>query len=355
MPSHLAHQIFIEDALRRTGIDRKVAIDGRLLTLGAQGPDIFYHNQMSTPSAFAYGSIVHRGGYGGMSAAMFSHAAANSRDGALSYLLGYASHAILDRHTHSFINYWSGWYDKNNPDTARLRGMHPFLERLIDVEILRRYRNRTPVEYGFFSRVDCGDDLPDEIEEMLRTGLRSVYPRAARDQRLRERLRNAYHDTRWYYRATDRVDQEYMREARQRELLDQGLPRWLSIVHPPSIPRDLDVLNLTHRRWCEPCSRRESHTEDFLQLFEQGLMEMVGVVRTIHAAWREVADGNHAVEEGSTTLMEATARVETVIGNSDLSDRRETARPCRKRYSDPLPLAALQEEIKAAIDAGRAG
>lgn len=360
MPSHLTHQVFVEEAIRRaSNANTKVApsgdVDGAALTLGAQGPDTFYHNQRRKPSALEYGSMIHRRGYGRLCAKIFRQAASTENDAvrasAGAYLIGFASHAILDRHTHPFINYWSGWWDRSNSDTERLRGMHPFLERLIDVHVLKRYRFTTPLAYGFYKRVTCGDEPPAWLLAIQEAAMRATYPRAARDGQLRARLTSAYLDTLGYYRFTDKVDTEYLAEARRRELAGEVSSRWLAIVHPPSIPRDLDVMNAQHRRWCHPCSSREVHEESFWELFERGLDEMTEVVHAIWGAWSLAT--NRDLDTGA--VDDAADQVERAVGNFNLSDGRENERPCEKRHSDPLPLPQLLDEIRERIDSGTIG
>lgn len=347
MPSHLTHQILLEEALAASGLTRPIAgSNAPYAVLGAQGPDLFLHNQRRKPSALLYGSLAHRRGFGAVCAGMYRWAATESLDRnspTFAYTVGFAGHAILDRHAHPFINYWSGWRRQDDPATERLRGMHPFLERLIDIEVLARFRSTTPLEFGFFDQIRGAKLEP--ITELLSAGLKAVYPSARRDTSLAERINSAYLDTMGYYEFTDHVDVAYLRQALERESRPEVSTRWLSIVHPPIIPRDLDVMNEAHRDWTHPCSSREHHQESFWELFERARAQMAQIASVMHSAW-EVNVDRATVESNAQTIEQA-------VGNANLSDGRPTERPCHKQYSSPLPLPELQNEIRAAIGVER--
>lgn len=348
MPSHLSHQLFVEAVLRETDISGPLhPAVSPYLVLGAQGPDIFYHNQRRKPSSLLYGPLMHRHGYGDVCAGMFLHAAPESADRQswqFAYVMGFASHAILDRHTHPFINYWSGWRVPHDEQTEHLRGMHPFLERLIDAEVLARHRNCEPKAFGFYSQVQCGSEPPEPLVELLAGGLQHAYARARRDAVLHQRMRSAYLDTMGFYSWTDAVDLDFLRRGLDREREEGASPRWLSIVHPPFVPRDLDVMNTAERRWTHPCSAREERRESFWELFENARTEMEDVAKRISAAWEPVGSPRE--------LSERSTAIAAAVGNANLSDGRPTERPCQKRHSDPLPLYELQQEIRRIIADG---
>ncbi len=349
MPSHVAHLLFADDVLGATtphpGL-RALAEPPhrRYLVLGAQGPDIFYHNQRRRPTSIAYGSLMHRRGYGTCVAHMCEWAAGQglgiaSWAGAL--IVGFTTHAVLDRHTHPFINAHSGWPEPGDRTTETYRSMHPFLERLIDVELLRMRRGIHPNDLGFYRRVTCGESAPAQWIDLMNHALSGTYRKASLDRNLDERLRNAYLDAMGYYRFTDRVDGAYLEEALAREDAGQIGPRWLSIIHPPEVPHELDVLNQSGRSWPHPCPDGPTTTKSFLDCYEQALEGARAVIVRVAEAW-----------SGSTVDR---SRVEEAVTNWNLSDGRATERPCRKHYARPLPLRELQTRIRESIRSGSAG
>lgn len=350
MPSHVTHLLFAHDVVERSRHAGRLGTLLRrrahpFLILGAQGPDIFYHNQRRRPTGLAYGSLMHRRAYGRAVASMWvaaREAGLEADSWAGGWVLGFASHAILDRHTHPYINARAGWPVPGEPDTERFRYMHPFLERLIDVSLLEAKGGKHPNDIDFFSQVDCGADPPDAWVDLMTRALTATYAKAADDTRLADRLRSAYLDTMGYYRFTNFVDGPYLEEGLRREEAEDARRRWLSIVHPPNVPTDIDVLNLSHREWPHPCSSHERSTKSFPDLYAGALDEGVAMVDRIVAAWDEPTDSGRSI-------------IETAVGNWNLSDGRPTERPCPRRHADPLPLYEVQERIRESIRRGRGG
>jgi len=315
------------------------------LVLGAQGPDIFYHNQRRKPSGLAYGSLMHRRGYGTAVAHMWKW----SRDQGLgtdswaaAWIVGFASHAILDRHTHPYINARSGWVEAGKPETERFRSMHPFLERLVDVELLRLRNGKHPNDVDFFTQSNCGEAPPPEWVELMSYALRNTYRKGRDDDRLDSRLRSAYLDTTGFYRFTNCVDAAHLREGLAREKRGDVGDRWLSIVHPPTVPGELDVLNRGHHPWTHPCSSREVHHEGFEELYQRAVDEGASMIDRMVRVWNRQDD-------------EAFAEIEAVVANWNLSDGRQSERPCTKHHATPLPLREAQDELRRRIRDGEAG
>jgi hypothetical protein len=88
MPSQILHTLFGEDVIQAVssalgsrfgpaaeGFREALLGDYRgAFALGCQGPDIFYHNQMTSPVALEYGTLLHRRAYGTFTAALLSRA-----------------------------------------------------------------------------------------------------------------------------------------------------------------------------------------------------------------------------------------------------------------------------------------
>ncbi|MFW5717307.1 MAG: hypothetical protein ACOC0E_07675, partial [Spirochaetota bacterium] len=143
-------------------------------------------------------------------------------------------------------------------------------------------------------------------------------------------------------RFTNRVDRESLREALARAEAREEDRRWLSIVHPPQVPPDVDVLNRRHREWVHPCDESETSTESFLDCYARALDESSRAVTSIATAWELPA-------------ARAAGEIAAAVKDWNLSDGRPTERPCAKRFSTPLPLARVQERIWESIRAADDG
>ncbi|HUX12570.1 MAG TPA: zinc dependent phospholipase C family protein [Spirochaetia bacterium] len=339
MPSHVAHLVFAEEVvIRAFGSDTPLQNRfGNFLALGAQGPDVFFHNQRTMPTGIRYGILLHRHGYGKFVAGMVDAVRARSvpfESEAGAFAAGFLTHAILDRHTHPFINYFSGWVDPDEVSSARHRSMHPFFERIIDLFVLARYRSLGINRYNFFSRVDCGDELPEAVETMEAAAMRLCYRRARRDEELFTRLRNAYRDTMGYYRYSNRITPARLKEAMRREESGELGSRWLAILHPFALDGATDYLNEKHDRWTDPCDESRQLTDSFWDLFDRALESAAGPIAALRDAWA-----------GALPLES----LENAIGNGGLSDTNGEEAPCRKLYSRPLALADLLLYLRACI------
>lgn len=340
MPSHVAHLVFAEQVRDSLPPPLQAALSNRqycYLALGAQGPDIFYHNRRRKPSGLEYGTRLHRYGYGSAVAGMLQRLLGmeeEARELAL-YLFGFLTHAFLDRAAHPYINYTAGWYDPADSKSAGRRGAHAYLERLIDVEVLRRFRNCGFEQYNFFARVDAGERPPPQLVRLIAAGLRQAVPRAAADQHLLTRIEHAYLDARGFYSYTNRTLEQFLAE----ELPEQSSLelRRCALLHPARVPHTLDPANESRRPWLHPCSSEPTYTSTLWELMEDAR-------RAAEPAARYALELIQA-----KAPPEAAHGIVTLVGELNLSDGRPGTRPCPKRFSRPLPLMEhLREQVSAA-------
>jgi hypothetical protein len=288
-----------------------------------------------------YGGLLHRKSYGtflsNVAAFLKRHGDRNNPNGR-DYICAAATHAILDRAVHPFINYHSGWHRPG--DDQIMRFTHAFLERLIDVAVVRRFWNCEAWEVDFAAMVDLGPELPRELERSIRYGLRSTYPRAGRDLTLSRRLANAYQDARGFYSYTNQVDPARLR----RRAAETGLStRALTVVHPPRLPEDIDFLNQEHREWAHPCDESMRSRESLWDLYGNALERAREVVAEIAAAWDRPAPHTDELAEV----------VRSRVTDLNLSDGLNENATCRREHCDPLPLPRFLEELRRELTVDR--
>lgn len=346
MPSHISHALLAEECESRI----ESRLQRSLLVVGAQGPDIFLHNHRRKPRGFRYGALLHRKGNAELLASLARSAhqmdttrgddaeAPDTGADLEAYALGYISHVWFDRLAHPYINFSAGW--RGVPDRHPDRpAMHAFLERLIDVTLLRRLRDCRVDEYRFVDR------LPDRVGLFFR--LRPIVVRAIRDSlvsaredgNLPRRLQNALHDSFGFYRYTESPDRQYFATARLREREGTISSRWLSIVHPPEELIDVDVLNIGKRTWTHPCDEERRSEATLPDLFDAARRKTI----ESFARWRRVR--RDPSPHNVSALIEA-------IGPWNLNDGLWGDPPCHRRACDPLPLLELYESMKRAFDRG---
>lgn len=349
MPSHISHALLVEKALSRlesgdpagAGSDRSPRVKA-IAILGSQGPDIFLHNHRRKPRGFRYGALLHRKGNAQIVSSLAESAATLSglpRAELAAFTLGYISHVWLDRLAHPYINYSAGW--RGMPDRHPDRpAMHAFLERLIDVQLLRVLCNRSIREYSFLGRLPTsGRDL-SALRRHICGAIRRALRSAEEDDLLEARLANALFDSLRYYRHTESPEPEYFYLARTREREGLLNPRWLSVIHPPEELVQLDSLNAEGRPWRHPCTPSRGSNATVPDLFDRALERTVEVFKL----WISCSEERPAPSPPSLQALER------AMGEENLNDGITGDPPCRRKACDPLPLLELYQRIKTAFD-----
>lgn len=333
MPSHILHDVFAADAISAHLPGFSMGPENRrAMTLGAQGPDLFFHNRRRRPSGVFVGARMHRHGYGRVVAEMCRHAGPDPSP-QWAYILGFATHAILDRHLHPFINYFAGWHSPGDDESLSLRYMHPFFERILDVLFCRRARGVHPMEIDFFGAVSLTAETRGPVLDVLRRGIEGAYD--ITDPSLAARILNAYEDSMGYYRHSNRINLEELGVARQSRNGD--IRHWVSLVHPPLLLDEIDYANELHSPWCLPCDSDDTRTDSAWDLYDAALEESARALKATH---RTLVDGETG--EG------AFGGVAAAVGVSDLSSTREAR--CVRRHCDPLPLNRVIDAVLEAAD-----
>lgn len=342
MPAQVCHLMFAEEVLQAAVPEAAAEVlerHGKLFRFAAQGPDFFYHNQRTLPSGMKYGVSAHRRSFGRLVAHMiaeFRHLQSRERisgqrAAALgeieSYILGFATHAFLDKKAHPYIDYHAGWSEVSGRRSDPLYRCHIFLERILDVLMLKARRGLEIRELDLPGLLDCGDMLPYGVIKTLMKALHRTYPRTHYKSRDRQRIENAYRDTMGFYGFTDPRRPEFRRAAVERDLVDPGdHHRRLALFHPLELPASIDFLNQGRREWVHPCNEQWRYTDSFPDLYDQALLQAVPALRRIRAILR----GDGAAEEA-----------ETLVGNESLNTGLPWPEGGTQRISDPLPLPEL--------------
>jgi hypothetical protein len=333
MPSHFAHLLFAEDALRGAlGEKAKEILDthGNLFRFGAQGPDFFYHNQRTMPTGLRYGVALHRHGYGSFVQELVREAlrlSAGPGSELSAFILGFTTHAALDRFAHPFIVYFAGWVDPKEEASRRLYHAHPFLERILDVLILRERYGMLPTQFDFLSRVRCGATLPYPVTKAMVKGLNTIYPAYNYKSRNRLRLENAYHDAIFFYKLTNHLNPDLIKLAYRKDRNEGFREKRLGLLHPREIPEGYDFLNLAHQPWCHPCDSAAVTNASFLEVFDDALRRCIVMVGEVYL----VLTGQGPLDGLATRL-----------GDESLDTGRENCAPV---HSKPLPLREIMDEL----------
>ncbi|MDR2068309.1 MAG: hypothetical protein LBP71_00375 [Spirochaetaceae bacterium] len=363
MPSQILHTLFGEDVIgamypaihSRFGIAaekalKKIQIDYETpFVLGCQGPDIFYHSQMTRPVALEYGTLLHRRGYGVFTAMLLKMALPDPppskedirmlrREKGISplgaYALGFMTHAILDRLAHPYIVYKSGLAFPvpaappfRDQVSSLGKAAHAFFERIIDVLMLDALRGRQVSSWDQEALlVSVCEAPPPGLKELLARALTAAFPeRAGGDAKLKERMENTFRDCAAFYRYTDPGKTSIYHRAHGTES-----PGWiqeipLPYLYPENLPGHIDYLNLAHRTWFYPGPGGKPDSRSFPDIYAEAVQSAAEGLSVFIARY---------LETGAFPIKEA-ARA---IGNGGLSIQDENGKPCAPVRTGPLPL-----------------
>ncbi|HTZ50373.1 MAG TPA: zinc dependent phospholipase C family protein [Spirochaetia bacterium] len=339
MPSHFTHLVFAEEALRGALGEKAAEIlsaHGNLFRFAAQGPDFFYHNQRTMPTGLRYGVALHRHGYGSFVAELVREAlrlGAGPGSDLAAFILGFVTHAPLDRTAHPFIGYFAGWVDPRQEASRRLYHAHPFLERILDVLVLKERFGIPASQFDFLNKIRCGKALPYPVIKAMVKGLNVVYPAFGFKSRNRQRVENAYHDAMFFYKLTNHLNPDLIRLAYRKDRKEGFREKRLGLLHPREIPAGFDFLNLSHQEWCHPCDAAAVTRASFLELYDAALARCVPVLEGVYRSLT-----GQAPAEGLARL----------VGEESLDTGRENCTPVHSR---PLPLREIMDEIYARMEA----
>lgn len=337
MPAHITHEVFAAEVFKKAfeGTSRppESGEAAPYRVFGAQGPDFCLHNHRTKPTALIFGKLLHSEGYGRFVGHLICYARERGIDFDSSFgvfTAAFSTHAVLDRFTHPFINYHSGWVVPFDPRSERYRNCHIFYERIIDVFVLRVRTGLSVEGYDFYSHVDCGETIPGILADSMTEAVMKTYPDYTDGEKIRRRIENAYHDTRRYFAFSNPPSRESVKAAYMEEHSPAKPPgRLLALLHPAELP-DLDFLNFNKSIWNHPGKPSEARYESFFDLYEQAIAAAVPVVEAVAAAF-----------DGSISCEDAAA----AVGNENLSDG-EVHKTVRKlKNVKPLPLQEVLREI----------
>ncbi len=364
MPAQITHMIAGEEALKRASPSYSAALSGidesiRWFRMGCQGPDIFYHNQRTQPSGLHYGSLAHRREFGAIVEGAFrNHLGTDGRksritecpplDPAFAWLLGFATHAALDRILHPFIVWFSGWHDPARPETSRFRACHPFLERILDLVYLERSRGLAGADLDLEALLPLdgravGDRESPEVDiaGILMVGLARAFPQAAAsDFLLGRRIANAIMDARYFLRVTNPSRTSADDAEAFTHFDDRQGRRSIAIVYPLALSRNIDFANEAGSAWEHPAGDGRHYEASFFELVEDGICEASRVISLL------------LEEEAHPRLPDGGMTKAVGIGGLSITDAE--GNPTRPRVCDPLPLPELMEaEFALRLDRAR--
>lgn len=331
MPSQIAHVLLGEQALFFAKIDRNSLLTS-VINLGCQGPDIFSHNRRTKPLSLTYSRLLHRRHYGTF-VQNYVQNLVNDRDFTIkkSWLLGFATHQILDRLLHPYIVYKSANIDVKKLKNVNYAQYHAFFERILDVCLLKSLRNQPVYSFDTGNAFTIDAKSIDVLSQSIAEALILTFPEEATlDKYLEERIHNAFIDSQYFYHISNPFVTSMIFEAQY-----SGLSKFinlsysgLALLHPDEPNPAIDWLNLEKKTWRHPVSGANS-TLSVLELFETAVQEAGELLSYLDSVFLGIKPVN--------VLSEKVGNACLGVGNPDGSIG-------LVRYFDSFPLAEELEQ-----------
>jgi hypothetical protein len=233
------------------------------------------------------------------------------------------------------VNYFAGW--RGHPDDIdERRFMHPWLERLLDVQFLR-IKDEDPAVWAFHNFVTTVETYAEVLVDPIADALRAALTSSATDDMLHHRIRNAVYDTIGFYFHTDNPGIRHFLKARIAEREGRAPARWMALLHPPPELLHRDVMNRDHHTWCHPCNAGRTSDASWSDLIERAVQRCRPCFESMERFW-------------TYRRPEELRLLADTIGPENLNDGIVADPPCSRRFTEPLPLISMYQRIKRELD-----
>jgi len=276
MPAQLTHWIFFKDLyfrlLSEDPLWGEFPSHKSLDFLGAQGGDIFYHNQRTKPSGISYGSLLHRR----KGDRFLINLAKRLPSRYYTFWLAFMSHALLDQEAHPFVVYFSTPADLTGHNRKKWNRMHPFFERIIDRLLWEGQEKRPLSLWSLTELLDHPFSPSMELIDALGLALGDTYGKKVNQEDREIRIRNAFWDTLGFLLYSDPGEEENARWACRQDLSQspEGGRRRLALFHPRCDLSHRDYLNREKKSWIHPVTKvetRDSWFDIYNRALDRGL------------------------------------------------------------------------------------
>lgn len=304
MPNIWTHILFAEDIMDGVNASTEYQATGNYLNLGAQGPDpFFYHNfwpWKKDASINEIGNILHHEACGSFLIDLI----AESKDlnkYAKAYVIGFVTHHILDRNTHPFVHYFSG-YEKNK---------HQEFEVIIDTIMMDRYRHLKTWKTPVYQEIDVGPSLDVDVSSLLTKKIISFFPSVVSNIPANF-VNAAYKDMKKAFHIL------YDPYGWKNTLLGNLVSPF---SHQP-LKSNKDYLNLEHNTWYHSATNKP-HQESFIDLYEEARREGLEICSEMLHYWENPTD-------------EALNKIASLLGNISYDTGLHLDKQAVNQFSNPV-------------------
>lgn len=255
----------------------KSDIDLDIAFLGSQGPDPIYYTGGKEYRRIA--DDIHRYRTRDFFKTMVNYVKENNNKTTFSFLLGFISHYVMDAYIHPYVYYKTGLYDKNDPTTKHLRGLHMKFERSIDCLLIKKELNIPSRKLNLTKKYCTLKEAPKEVNELMYHTLKQEY-KIENGYSMYENSSKAMYKT-LKYLVTDRFGIKKLL-LRIVDLFNRDNDLILSDVSFFNHLEDYDYHNDSHNIWRHPITGEE-YTTSITEIFEQAKEYALNIFTKVNA------------------------------------------------------------------------
>lgn len=275
MPNIWTHILFSEDVMDAVKKPYPFSQYETCMNLGAQGPDpFFYYNfwpWVKDEPVHEVGTALHTRECGNFLMDLII-SAKNMGAPAQAYVIGFVTHHILDRNTHPYIHYRSGYEGSS----------HKKLEVLIDTCMMEKYHNLKTWKAHTYKEIDVGRSLNKDVIDLLHETIKKHYPELTRDSPAY--IQKAYRDMKLACRISS--DPYGWKILLLKPLIS-------SYSHQP-IKNEVDYLNLNKNTWYHPATN-EPCNKSFIELYNKARAEGIAILTEVQNYWNNTCDESEKI------------------------------------------------------------
>lgn len=200
-------------------------------------------------------------------------------DEVMAYLYGYICHYCLDYHTHPFIYYKSGCFNKKEKQTKKYNGLHQEIEYAIDCYFIQKKEQQDPKRFKVYQYIFRVHTFSPNLKELIKESIEKTYHL----KNIVPTYLNSIHSMKKFFYLVNY--DPYGIKLKIYQLIDSFTSnktlKLKELSYSYTSQKKLTYLNLEHHNWHYPWDKTKTFTTSFLDLYEEAKQEAISIIKEI--------------------------------------------------------------------------
>lgn len=288
MPSTITHTYFAMDVYDRLPIDRReflLDFKGRMkISAQSMDPLFFYNitNFKKGKKVRKFGNYFHTHHVFLFFETLINYIKYNGYGydpEIMAFLYGMLCHYILDSNTHPYIIYFTGDYHKDKPETLKYNHLHGEVETLIDNYMIQTREQMLPWKFNCIPFCFQFPPMSDSLKEVIDFSFRETFGIS----HMSDYYDQATKQMKFFFQVF-RTDFFGIKKLGY-QVIDFICPKTLLrksvLSYHQKVLDQTKLLNLDHKKWYNPTTKRIHSKESFLDLYLKSMFETVKIINKI--------------------------------------------------------------------------